>query len=94
MKMVYHAKAREALKKALDDLEMLADKANKADEAYYADPENIEKEAAFDAACKAEWNKTEEAAKLIANITDWEIDMKNARIIVHRYRRVIRAIIG
>lgn len=76
MKMAQEAK--EALKKALDDLKKLTRAADEADNAYQADPENIEKEAAFDAAYDAEYNKTEEIAELIVKITEGKIDSKTA----------------
>lgn len=85
---------RKALKRTLAELEALEADADKADAAYEADPENAEKEAAFDAAYKAEWSKAEEVAKLIVKMTSGQIDEKTARAMVNGKREEIEKMLA
>ena len=74
------------LKKRLEELERLEAIADQADGEMMADPENAEKEAAFDAAYQAEYNAFMAAAECIVKLADGKIDIKTAREMVRAKR--------
>lgn len=85
---------RKVLKQTLAELESLEMAANKTDEEMMADPENAEKEAAFDAAYKAEWGKAEEAVKLLVKMTSGQIDEKTAQAMINGKREEIKKLLA
>lgn len=91
---VYKEDVKQALKRTLAELEILEMEANKADAAYDAEPENAEIQAAFDAAYKAEWDKADEAIKLIVKMTNGEIEYKIARIMINEKRDKIKKLLA
>lgn len=80
-----HAKVNiEMLKEALKDLEAKEAAANIAESAYDLEPENTEKESAFDEAYKIEWAAFMAAANILAG---WiGIDGKTARAMINGKR--------
>lgn len=81
--------SRKELKAALKQLGDLEEVANRAEEAYDADPENGEKEAAFDAAYREEFTAFIAAAKLLVEMTNGKIGEKMAREMVRTKRSEI-----
>ena len=77
------------LKKRLEELTRLEEIANKADAAYEAEPENEEKEKAFDAAYKAEMDAFTTVSELIVKMSSGQIDIKTARKMVKTKRNEI-----
>lgn len=77
------------LKKRLEELAILEESANKADDAMMADPNNEEKEKAFDEAYKAEFDAFTAVAELIVKMTNGQIDEKTARTMVRTKRNEI-----
>ena len=74
------------LKKRLAELERLEEIADRADAEYDAEPENAEKEAAFDLAYQHEYNAFIAVCELIVKITAGQIDIKTARTMVRTKR--------
>lgn len=77
------------LKKRLEELTRLEEIANKADAVYEAEPENKEKEKAFDEAYKAEMDVFMAVSEMIVEITGGQIDSKTARKMVKTKRNEI-----
>lgn len=77
------------LKQKLEILEKLEAVADAADAAYDAEPENAEKEKAFDIAYKAEYDAFIAVAELIVKMSGGKIDIKTARTIVRTKRKEI-----
>lgn len=82
------------LKKRLEELERLEAIADQADAEMMADPENAEKEAAFDVAYQAEHNAFMAATEHIAKLADGKIDIKTAREMVRAKRNEILALLA
>ena len=85
---------RKALKRTLAELEVLEKAGQEAESAYDADFMNPEKESAFDATYKAEWNKAEEAVKLVVKMTGGKIDKKTARAMINSKREEIKKLLA
>jgi len=77
------------LKKRLKELTRLEEIAYKADAEYEAEPENKEKEKAFDEAYKAEFIAFMTVSELIVKVSGGQIDIKTARKIVKTKRNEI-----
>lgn len=82
------------LKKKLEELAILEEIANKADDEMMEDPTNEEKEKAFDEAYKAEFDAFMAVASLIVKMTDGQVDEKTARTMVRTKRNEILAIVA
>lgn len=82
------------LKKRLEELERLEAIADQADSEMMADPENAEKEAAFDVAYQAEYNAFMAAAEHIAKLANGKNDIKTAREMVRAKRNEILALLA
>ena len=80
------------MKELLQRLREAEERANKADQAYDQDPENEEKEAAFDDAYKAEYKAFEEAAEELVKITAGKVDIKTARQMVQGKREQLETL--
>lgn len=85
---------RKALKRTLAELEVLEKAGNEAEAAYNADFMSLEKEAAFDDAYKAEWDKAEEAVKLVVKMTRGKIDEKTVRAMLNGKREEIKKLLA
>lgn len=70
------------MKKLYEEYKKAVEAANKADQAWEADPENAEKEVAFDEAYKAEYKAMEAIADEIVKISAGKIDKKTACAII------------
>lgn len=79
---------KELLKK-LTEAEMAA---NKADREYNIEPENVEKEAAFDQAYNAEYKAYMEAAEELVKITGGKIEFDIAKRMIQTKRAEIEAL--
>lgn len=74
------------MKELLKKLREAEERANAADRAYDLDPENEEKEAAFDEAYKEEYRLFMIAAEEIVRISAGQIDIETARAMVQGKR--------
>ena len=83
---------KELLKK-LEKFEELEAAANKKDEAYEAEPENTEAEAAFDKAYKAEFQAMEELLNGIVELTNGKIDTETAKKMLFTKRAELKKIL-
>ena len=86
------ASGKELLKK-LEKFEELEAAANKKDEAYEAEPENTEAEAAFDKAYKAEFQAMEELLNGIVELTNGQIDTETAKKMLFTKRAELKKIL-
>lgn len=86
------ASGKELLKK-LEKFEELEAAASKADEAYEAEPENAELEAAFDKAYKEEFHAMEELLNGIVALTKWQIDTETAKKMLFTKRAELKKIL-
>ena len=86
------ASGKELLKK-LEKFEELEAAANKKDEAYEAEPENTEAEAAFDKAYKAEFQAMEELLNGIVELTNGEIDTVTGKKMLFTKRAELKKIL-
>lgn len=77
------------LKKKLEELTRLEEIADKADAEYESEPENGEKEKAFEKAYQAEYNAFMAVSELIVKMTGGQIDIKTARAMVKTKRNEI-----
>lgn len=75
------------MKELLKSLAIAEKAANKADQAYNADPENTEKEEAFDRAYEAEFNLYMAAANELVKITSGKIDFNTAKAMIKTKRK-------
>lgn len=80
------------MKELLKKLREAEERANAADRAYDLDPENEEKEAAFDEAYKEEYRLFTIAAKEIVRMSAGQIDIKTARAMVQSKRERLEAL--
>ena len=80
------------MKELLERLREAEKRANEADRAFDLDPENEEKEAAFDEAYKAEHKAFTTAAEELVKITAGKIDIKTARQMVQGKREQLEAL--
>ena len=80
------------MKELLKKLREAEERANAADRAYDLDPENEEKEAAFDEAYKEEYRLFMIAAEEIVRISAGQIDIETARAMVQGKRERLEAI--
>lgn len=83
---------KELLKK-LEKFEELEAAASKADEAYGAEPENAELEAAFDKAYKEEIKAMKELLHGIAELTNGQIDIEAAKRMLFTKRAELKKIL-
>ena len=74
------------MKELLKRLAIAEKAADEADQAYEADPENIEKEEAFDRAYEEEYNLYMKAANEIVKITSGKIDFETAKAMIKTKR--------
>ena len=81
------------LLKKLEKFEELEAVANKADEAYQAEPENAELEAAFDKAYKEEFEAMEELLNSITTYTNGEIDTETSKKMLFTHREELKQIL-
>lgn len=86
------ASGKELLKK-LEKFEELEAVASKADEAYEAEPENAELEAAFDKAYKEEFQAMEELLNGIVALTNGQIDTETAKKMLFTKRAELKKIL-
>ena len=77
------------LKKKLEELTRLEEIATIADAEYEAEPENEEKEKAFDAAYQSEIAAFVKFSEMIVAMTGGQIDIKTARVMVRTKRNEI-----
>lgn len=84
--------SKELLEK-LKKFEKLEAIANKADEAYQAEPENAEAEAAFDKAYKEEFQAMEELLNGIVKLTNGQIDTETAKKMLFTKRAELKKIL-
>lgn len=75
------------MKELLKRLAIAEKAADEADQAYEADPENTEKEEAFDQAYKAEYDLYMKAAYEIVKITSGQIDFETAKAMIKTKRK-------
>lgn len=75
------------MKELLKRLAIAEKAADEADQAYEADPENIEKEEAFDRAYEVEYNLYMKAANEIVKITSGQIDFETAKAMIKTKRK-------
>lgn len=80
------------MKELLKKLREAEERANAADQAYDLDPENEEKEAAFDEAYKEEYRLFMTTAEEIVRISAGQIDIETARAMVQGKRERLEAI--
>lgn len=80
------------MKELLKRLREAEERANEADQAFDLDPENEEKEAAFDEAYKTEYKAFMAAAEELVKITAEQIDIKTARAMVQGKREKLEAL--
>lgn len=80
------------MKELLKKLREAEERANAADRAYDLDPENKEKDAAFDEAYKEEYRLFTAAAEEVVKITAGQIDIKTARAMVQGKREKLEAL--
>lgn len=85
----YKEDLKKALKRTLAELSELEAVSNAAEAVYEADPENTEKEKAFDEAYKAEFDAFIIVSSLLVKMTSGQIDEKTARTIVRTKRNEI-----
>ena len=83
---VYKENTQQALKRMLAELSQLEVIADKAEEEMVSEPENIEKEKAFDEAYKVEFSAFTKVAEFIVKATRGRIDEKTARAMVRTQR--------
>ena len=83
---------KELLKK-LEKFEELEAAASKADEAYGAEPENAELEAAFDKTYKEEIKAMKELLHGIAELTNGQIDIEAAKRMLFTKRAELKKIL-
>lgn len=86
-------KSGKGLLKKLEKFEELEAAANKADEAYQAEPENAELEAAFDKAYKEEFEAMEELLNSITTYTNGEIDKETSKKMLFTHREELKQIL-
>ena len=82
------------MKKLLKALKIAEMEATKADEAWEADPENEELEAAFDEAYSKEFEARENLAKAIVKTTFGKIDIQTARNMIRIKRMELETLIS
>lgn len=80
------------MKELLKKLREAEERANAADQAYDLNPENEEKEAAFDKAYKEEYRLFMIAAEEIVRMSAGQIDIETARAMVQGKREKLEAI--
>ena len=80
------------MKELLKRLAVAEERANKADEAYNADPENPEAEAAFDEAYEEEFKLYMEAAEEIVKMTAGKINFETAKAMIKTKRSELEAL--
>lgn len=80
------------MKELLKRLAAAEERANEADEAYNADPENAEAEAAFDKAYEEEFKLYMEAAEGIVKMTDGKINFETAKAMIKTKRSELEAL--
>lgn len=78
--------SKKEFKAALKQLEAAEEAANKAEAAYEAEPEDAEKEEAFDTAYKAEFTEFIMVSELLVEMTNGRIGEKIAREMVRTKR--------
>ena len=81
------------MKELLKRLEAAEKKANEADAAYEADPENEAKEKAFDEAYKAEFEAFNELSSEIVKLTKGQIDKATAGTLIRSKRNELKELI-
>ncbi len=81
------------MKELLVRLKAAEEKANIADWEYENDPENEEKEKAFDLAYSEEYKAFEELAKAIVKATAGKIDTKTAEAMIRGRRQQLETIL-
>lgn len=86
-------KSGKELLKKLEKFEELEAVASKADEAYEAEPENAELEAAFDKAYKEEFQAMEELLNGIVVLTNGQIDTETAKKMLFTKRAELKKIL-
>lgn len=82
------------MKKLLAALKAAEEKANKAYDAYDAEPENETLEKAFDKAYKKEFEAIEKLATAICKTSHGMINMKTARTMIRAKRPELEALIN
>lgn len=80
------------MKELLRKLAAAEERANKADEAYSADPENLEAEEAFDKAYEEEFKLYMEAAEGIVKISEGKINFETAKAMIKTKRSELEAL--
>lgn len=83
---------RDEIRKSLNRLAQLEKLANKADEAYEADPENKDFEEAFDRYYELQFNEYIHLIHLVRSFTG--MDENSAKLIINKKRQELRAIIA
>ena len=81
------------MKELLERLKAAEEKADRADREYENDPENEEKEKAFDLAYNEEYKAFEELAKAIAKATAGEINTQTAAAMIRGRRQQLENIL-
>lgn len=74
------------LTKKIEELERLEKSADKAQQEYEAEPENVEKERAFDSAYKKEFSAYISAAKELERLSDRKINFCTAKKLIQTRR--------
>ena len=82
------------MKELLKKLEAAEQRANEADTAYEAEPENEEKEKAFDEAYKAEFEAFNELSNEIVKLTNGQIDKATAGTLIRSKRNELKELIA
>lgn len=82
------------MKELLKALKEAEERANKADAAWDAEPENEALEAAFDEAYEAEHEAFENLVNEIVKATSGKIDTKTAAAMIRSKRNELEALIG
>lgn len=72
--------------KKIEELEQLEKAADKAQQEYEAEPENVEKERAFDSAYKKEFSAYISAAKELERLSDRKINFCTAKKLIQTRR--------
>lgn len=78
--------AKAELTKKIEELERLEKSADKAQQEYEAEPENVEKERAFDSAYKKEFSAYISAAKELERLSDRKINFCTAKKLIQTRR--------
>lgn len=74
------------LTKKIEELERLEKSADKAQQEYEAEPENVEKERTFDSAYKKEFSAYISAAKELERLSDRKINFCTAKKLIQTRR--------